>query len=348
MASREIGKWLIFIVLHSFRDLCLRKLQVGLGMATTLFERDCSQGTSISKISLALLQVCDAPSQPAREGVAGEKGMHASWRDWNCSTAFQAHTLVASIRVIGVNLWMWLEWLVNRSLWTEWMWIVNVCANLWLGWTLESHHHSPPHTNQNSTMCESTTNMWMEGYSLKAFAVNSECTCEWLHSQVNSVNSEHESDCVNFGVLVAKKKKKKQIWTNAQKTAEKTCERREVNGWHQGSYYPAGWTQLLSNSGRLLSRIALVYQWPLMPGWGPICNYCTAKMLCRQSLWIGSQAVLHNCIALLAQRLRTSLPTHSESSTSRSLLCRRSHSSQGSGIRPCRTSPQNTTTATEV
>ena len=40
----------------------------------------------------------------------------------------------------------------------------------------------------------------MEKHSLEPVAVNSESTCEWLHSPENLVNREHKSDCVNLDI----------------------------------------------------------------------------------------------------------------------------------------------------
>ena len=48
--------------------------------------------------------------------------LESFWCCLGCSSCSQSGWwwyLVATTRVIGVNMWMWLEWLVNHSLWTE-------------------------------------------------------------------------------------------------------------------------------------------------------------------------------------------------------------------------------------
>ena len=68
---------------------------------------------------------------------------------------------------------------------------------------LALQHYSPPFSDlfvglfsMICVCCESPTGMWMEAHSLRPCAMNSECTCEWLHSPVNVVNREHTSDWV--------------------------------------------------------------------------------------------------------------------------------------------------------
>ena len=69
-------------------------------------------------------------------------------------------------------------------------WIVIVCVICDWNEPLASRHHSPPFLR---FLCVSAftdlllrwstpTDMWMEEHSLEPFAVNSECTCEGLHS----------------------------------------------------------------------------------------------------------------------------------------------------------------------
>ena len=109
--------------------------------------------------------------------------------------------------------------------------------DLWLEWSL-SQYHSPPSQicfsvcfNDMQLCWESPTDTWMvEERSLEPCAVNGESRCEWLHSNMNWVNSEHKMNCMNLAFSL-----RKEQWINA-KTNCRNSTWTEWSEWRRQSF----------------------------------------------------------------------------------------------------------------
>ena len=95
--------------------------------------------------------------------------------------------------------------------------------------------------SMNCAVLVSPTDTWMEEHSLEPFAVNSECTCEWLHSPVNLVNSEHKSDCVNSAFSLRKEPVNERL---------KNLRKQHVNG--ESEWWPLRPEQISSRADPLI------------------------------------------------------------------------------------------------